>query len=72
MRNCAWVIATASASAASAFTSPAEGSNRFTMKAIWLLSAWPAPTTAFLMRLGEYSATDSPARAGASITAARA
>ena len=70
-------MATASASAASAFTSPAApwqdwGNSRFTMKAIWLLSAWPAPTTAFLIRFGEYSATDSPACAGASITAARA
>ena len=58
--SCAWVIATARASAASAFTSPAVGSSRFTMKAIWVLSAWPAPTTAFLIRLGEYSATLSP------------
>src|SRR5690242_19466019 len=50
--SCAWVMATARASAASAFTSPAVGSRRLTMKAIWLLSAWPAPTTAFLTRLG--------------------
>ena len=42
------------------------------MKAIWLLSAWPAPTTAFLIRFGEYSATLRPQRAGASMTAARA
>lgn len=42
------------------------------MKAIWPLSAWPAPTTAFLIRLGAYSATGRPHRAGASITAARA
>ena len=35
------------------------------MKAIWLLSAWPAPTTAFLTRLGEYSATRRPHLAGA-------
>src|SRR5690606_15046262 len=72
LRNWAWVRATASASAASAFTPPAVRSSRFTMKAIWVLSAWPAPTTAFLIRLGEYSATLSPCRAGASMTAARA
>src|SRR5690606_16066687 len=68
----AWVTATARASAASAFTSPEAGSKRLTMKAIWLLSACPAPTTAFLIRLGAYSATLRPARAGASMTAARA
>jgi crossover junction endodeoxyribonuclease RuvC len=37
--SCAWVIATARASAASAFTSPAVGSSRLIMKAIWPLSA---------------------------------
>src|SRR5690606_10181456 len=71
-RRWAWAMATARASAASALTSPAAGRSRLTMKAIWLLSAWPAPTTAFLIALGEYSATGRPARAGASMTAARA
>ena len=38
-RRWAWVMATARASAASAFTSPAVGSRRRIMKAIWPLSA---------------------------------
>ena len=35
-------------------------------------SAWPAPTTDFLTRLAEYSATGSPRSAGASSTTPRA
>ncbi len=42
-RWCAWVIATANASAASALMSPAAGNSRLIMKATWLLSASQAP-----------------------------
>src|SRR5690606_3695499 len=56
-RECAWQIATASASAASvggAFGSP---SRRATMYCTCAISAPPCPTTAFLTWRGEYSKT---------------
>src|SRR6202008_2047198 len=43
-RAWAWVMATARASAASAFGSPAVGRRGFTMKATWALSPPPVPT----------------------------
>ena len=42
------------------------------MKATWVLSAPPVPTTAFLTTVAAYSATGRPARAGAIMAAARA
>jgi hypothetical protein len=62
----------ASASAASGPTGSAPGSCIRTMWSICRLSAWPAPTTAFLMALGAYSATGIPAAAGTSIATPRA
>ena len=43
-----------------------------TIMPICALAVWPAPTTDFLTRLAAYSATGSPARAGASSTTPRA
>src|SRR5262249_29027039 len=70
--RCAWAIAAASASAASAWVTPQAGSSRLTMNCTCSLPAWPAPTTHFLTRLGEYSPTSSPASAAASNATARA
>ena len=69
---CAWQIATASASAASALSMEQPGKRRRTINWIWVFSAWPAPTTDFLTRLVEYSDTLSPRSAGASSTTPRA
>src|SRR6185312_3983316 len=71
-RWCACVIATASASAASADFGSAFGSRIFSITRIWFLSAWPAPTTVFLTWFGAYSATGIPSIAGASIATPRA
>src|SRR4051812_45810390 len=77
MRACvparwAWAIAQAKASAASAASKRAVGSSRFTMACTCVLSAWPTPTTDFLMWLGAYSAIVRPASAAASNAIARA
>ena len=45
----AWAMAQASASAASAAWNRAVGSKRLTMACTCALSAWPTPTTDFLM-----------------------
>jgi hypothetical protein len=50
----------------------ASGSSIRTMCWTWVLSAWPAPTTDFLMWLAPYSATRRPANAGTSSTTPRA
>src|SRR5262249_37852915 len=68
----AWVIAIASASAASAVFGSALGRSTPSITRIWVLSAWPAPTTAFLTWFGAYSATVRPHSAGASIATPRA
>ena len=52
------VAARASAASAPSMTMP--GSSTQTMAWICSLAAWPAPTTAFLMALGAYSATGRP------------
>ncbi len=49
-----------------------RGQKPATMKATWVLSAPPVPTTAFFTTLAAYSLTESPAWAGASMAAARA
>src|SRR5262245_4049614 len=54
---CAWQIATASASAASGLVLSQLDNNRPTINCTCDFSACPAPTTAFLTRLAEYSAT---------------
>src|SRR5579863_8424082 len=76
-RKRAWVIATASASAASGEKSSAAtpchlGSRTFTIMATCAFSAWPAPTTVFLTRLAAYSTTGSPASAGTTSATPRA
>ncbi len=71
-RSCAWVMATASASAASGLSGRALGSRNLTISATCAFSAWPLPTTVFLMRLAEYSQTSRPARAGATSATPRA
>ena len=48
------------------------GSSRRTISWTCAFSAWPAPTTDFLTRLAEYSATGRPRSAGASRTTPRA
>ena len=60
----AWVIATASASAASGPAIVAPGSSRWTMKWTCALSAPPVPTTAFLTSRGAYSPDLEPAPCG--------
>ena len=52
----AWQMAMASASASSALSNFAFGSRKPIMAWICFFSAWPAPTTVFLMTLGAYSA----------------
>ena len=68
----AWQIATANASAASLPAGGLPGSRRLTIQATCFLSAWPVPTTAFLIRLVAYPHTEIPASAGASSTTPRA
>jgi len=63
---CAWQIATASASAASAEAIEQPGNSRRTISCTCDFSACPAPTTDFLTRFVEYSLTLSPRSAGAS------
>src|SRR5580692_10059843 len=65
-------MAIASASAASGDFGSAFGNRILSIIRIWLLSAWPAPTTVFFTWLGAYSATDIPTIAGASIATPRA
>ena len=48
------------------------GNRKPIMAPIWRFSAWPAPTTDFLIRFGGYSATTSPPIAGASSAMPRA
>src|SRR6185312_16606482 len=72
VERCAWAMAAARASAASACVTPQVGSRRLTMNCTCSLPAWPAPTTHFLMWLGAYSAISSPACAAASKATARA
>ena len=54
----------ASASAASCVGGSALGSSTRSIKRICSFSQWPAPTMVFFTRLGAYSATEIPARAG--------
>src|SRR6266852_1233975 len=68
----AWQMATARASAASPASIAAPGSRRRTIISICCLSAWPTPTTDFLIRLAEYSKTGMPRSAGTSNTTPRA
>src|SRR5262249_55503110 len=60
----AWVMAIASASAASWEAGAAFGSNTPSIMRICALSQWPTPTIVFLTRFGAYSATVTPALAG--------
>ncbi|KIU36721.1 hypothetical protein SR39_04945 [Methylobacterium radiotolerans] len=62
----------ASASAASATRNSAFGRRKRTIAWICTFSAWPEPATVFLIRLGAYSNTGRPARAGTSSAIARA
>ena len=70
--RCAWVMAQASASAASACSTPQVGSSRRTIACTCSFCAWPTPTTDFLIRFVAYSAISSPACAPASSATARA
>src|ERR1700733_8350452 len=72
-RRCwAWVIATASASAASGEAIWQAGSSIFSIIAICAFYAWPAPTIVFLTTLAAYSATSRPSKAGAASAIPRA
>ena len=71
-RWCAWQIATASASAASARRIAAPGSRRRTIICTCAFSAPPVPTTASFTDLAAYSVTGTPASAGASSATPRA
>src|SRR5712671_609192 len=71
-RWCAWVTAIANASAASCVFGSALGSSTPIISRICAFSQWPAPTMVFLTRLGAYSATATPALAGASSATPRA
>ena len=71
-RWCAWQIATASASAASARRSVAPGNRRRTIIATCSLVAAPVPTTARFTSIAPYSDTAIPASAGASSATPRA
>ena len=55
-------MATASASAASGVAAVEAGSSILTIIATCRFSAWPAPTTVFLIRLAAYSATGRPVK----------
>ena len=59
----AWQMATASASAASEVDAVEAGKSILTIIATCRFSAWPTPTTVFLMRFAAYSATGRPVRA---------
>ena len=71
-RECAWVMAMASASAASALSKDARGKRHLTMALIWPLSPWPAPTTVFFTAFGAYSAITNPDSAGTNSAMPRA
>src|SRR6185369_7964435 len=71
-RWCAWVIATASASAASEPAIFAPGSSRATIAWTCAFSALPTPTTAFLTSRAAYSPTSIPARAAVMMMTPRA
>ncbi len=66
------VTAIASASAASWLGGSAFGSSTRSISLICSFSQWPAPTMVFFTRLGAYSATAIPARAGISSATPRA
>src|ERR1700733_6382048 len=59
----AWQMATASASAASEVDAVEAANSILTIIATCRFSAWPTPTTVFLMRFAAYSATGRPVRA---------
>src|SRR5205085_10588231 len=67
-----WVIATASASVASARGKLRRPISACTMRAIWSLSARPDPETAFFTLAGGYDATRSPERPHTASTMPRA
>src|SRR6266542_4545382 len=69
---CAWQMAHASASAASAEGAPASPSSRFTISWTCSFFAWPLPTTACLTWRAVYSATGNPASTAAQIAVPRA
>ena len=69
---CAWQMAQASASAASAAGSPGSASRRFTMCCTCSFAAWPLPTTACFTCSAVYSATGRPASTAAQIAVPRA
>src|SRR5277367_989349 len=74
-RRCwAWQIAAASASAAAASGERASlaGSSILTIIATCCFSAWPTPTTVFLIRLAAYSATGRPPSESAASATPRA
>ncbi len=73
-RRCwAWVIATASASAASGLAASALGSSTFSMACrSAAFRHGPCPSMVFLTRLAAYSATGSPASAGTTSAMPRA
>src|SRR5260221_13888536 len=64
---CAWQIAQARASAASAEGAPASPSRRFTISCTCSFLAWPLPTTACLTWSAGYSETGRPASTSAQI-----
>src|SRR3984957_4207910 len=68
----AWQMATASASAASEVDAVEAGNSTLTIIATCRFSAWPTPTTVFLMRLAAYSATGRPVRANVARATPRA
>src|SRR5262249_9615427 len=63
-RWCAWVTATASASAGAPMSGEALGNRTPIIIRICAFSPWPAPTIVFFTRFGAYSATGTPALAG--------
>src|SRR5262249_45960421 len=71
-RWCAWVTATASASAASSLSGEALGNRTPIIIRICAFSPWPAPTIVFFTRFGAYSATGTPALAGTKSATPRA
>src|SRR5262249_60631591 len=62
-RWCAWVTATASASAASSLSGEALGNRTPIIIRICAFSPWPAPTIVFFTRFRANSATGTPALA---------
>src|SRR3989440_4505081 len=69
---CAWQMAHASASAASAEGAPASPRSRFTISCTCPFFAWPLPTTACLTWSAVYSETGRPASTAAQIAVPRA